>query len=138
MLEVLEDLVQAGKIRWFGWSTDRVASFEKFAESPNCVAVQQHMNVAWDEWSNLDLLRLAERSGCASLARTPLARKSVFRSFTEWKSGRGSLSETDIRHLLDLENGPAAETIARVDAVREILQSDGRSTVQGHLPGFGR
>lgn len=127
--QVLEELVQAGKIRWFGWSTDRVASFEQFADSPHCVAVQQHLNVAWDEWSNRDLLHLAERAGCASLVRGPLGHGLLTGKY----HAEARPPADDFRHDWNLVDGEQAETLARLEAVRDILQSDGRSLVQGAL-----
>ena len=42
--EVLESLVSEGKIRAYGWSTDRVDAARDFAQGPNCTAIQQQLN----------------------------------------------------------------------------------------------
>ena len=44
----LESLVDAGKIRSFGWSTDDPARIALFARSPHCAAAQVHFNVIDD------------------------------------------------------------------------------------------
>ena len=125
----LEQLVQEGKVRWFGWSTDRVESFVQFADSEDCVAVQQHFNVLWDEMSNLELLQLAERSSCASLVRGPLGHGLLTGKY----SARSKPPADDFRSVWDLEDGAQAEKLRQLDQVREILQSGGRSLVQGAL-----
>jgi len=46
--DTLETLVQAGKIRAYGWSTDSPERAAVFAEGQNCVAIQHQMNVLDD------------------------------------------------------------------------------------------
>ena len=126
--EVLEELVAAGKIRWYGWSTDRVESFVQFVDSPNCVAVQQHINVAWDEYANLDLLRLAEKNHCASLARSPLGH-----GLYSGKYQVAGAAPKDFRSGWNLSDGEQANRLHQLAAVQDILQSDGRTVTQGAL-----
>jgi aryl-alcohol dehydrogenase-like predicted oxidoreductase len=45
LLEVLEDLVRAGKIRYYGWSTDDVERARLFARGEHCIAIEHRLNV---------------------------------------------------------------------------------------------
>src|SRR5690606_19023223 len=46
--DTLDRLVQEGKIRTYGWSTDFVDRAQFFAERPDCTAIQLEMNVIDD------------------------------------------------------------------------------------------
>ena len=70
MRDTLETLVQAGKIRAYGWSTDSPERAAVFAEGQNCVAIQHQMNVLDD---NPALIALCEEFNLASINRGPLA-----------------------------------------------------------------
>ena len=70
MADSLENLVAVGKIRAYGWSTDSVERAKVFAERPNCVAIQQQMNVLDD---NPAMIALCEDFNLASINRGPLA-----------------------------------------------------------------
>src|ERR1043166_9224417 len=48
MVDVLESLVNEGKIRYYGWSTDLVEGARLFAEGKHCVAIQHDLNVIQD------------------------------------------------------------------------------------------
>ncbi|MDX1378027.1 MAG: aldo/keto reductase, partial [Anaerolineales bacterium] len=48
---VLEELVSAGKIRWYGWSTDDVDSAREFASAESakhCTSIQFRLNAIFD------------------------------------------------------------------------------------------
>lgn len=60
----LEKLVASGKIRTYGWSTDRVEAVKSFSKSPNCAVVQQQLSVLD---GNLELLTLSQRLDLASM-----------------------------------------------------------------------
>ncbi|HSV86567.1 MAG TPA: aldo/keto reductase, partial [Levilinea sp.] len=62
----LEELVQQGKIRTYGWSTDRVDAVKIFSTSPNCGVVQQQLSVLD---GNMELLALCEELNLASINR---------------------------------------------------------------------
>lgn len=70
VLDVLEELVVAGKVRWYGSSVSDPAIVRAMAEGPHMVAAQHELNVLRGE---LDTLTVAEDLGLASLNRTPLA-----------------------------------------------------------------
>jgi aryl-alcohol dehydrogenase-like predicted oxidoreductase len=133
VLETLEELVAAGKIRAYGWSTDLVESAGWFAAKPGCATVQHNLNVFDDA---PEMLALCEREDLASINRAPLAM-----GFLSGKFGPDSvLPIDDVRGqnggewVPYFENGrPKPELLEKVSAVREILTSDGRTPAQGAL-----
>src|SRR5215218_10429923 len=70
VVDVLEELVAAGKLRWYGSSVSDPPIVRAMAEGPHMVAAQHELNVLRGE---LETLTVAEDLGLASLNRTPLA-----------------------------------------------------------------
>jgi len=129
--EELEALVREGKIRTYGWSTDRLDAVQRFAEGPNCGIVQQALNI-FD--GNLELLRACDALDLASLNRSPLGMGLLTGKFTP----ETTFDSDDVRASAEwfggLKDGkPNPEWLQRLDAVREILTSGGRSLAQGAL-----
>ncbi len=127
----LDGLVAAGKIRTYGWSTDRLDAVEAFSSSGNCAVVQQQFSV-FD--GNDDLLRYCERGNLASMNRGPLAMGLLTGKF----SPDTSFSSDDFRQKVSwhpgYENGkPRKAWLDALASVREILASDGRTLAQGAL-----
>ncbi|MFE2061053.1 aldo/keto reductase [Streptomyces sp. NPDC059467] len=132
MQGALEDLVAAGKIRHYGWSTDDPALPTALA-GPHFAAVQHELNVLSDA---PDMLRLVAEHNWASVNRSPLAMGLLSEKYT----GDTRLAQDDVRGdeappwmRYFADGAPAGEWLKRRDAVREILTSDGRSLVQGAL-----
>ncbi|WP_375573236.1 aldo/keto reductase [Ahrensia marina] len=123
----LERLVEDGKIRAYGWSTDSVACAETWTGSPRFGAVQMRLNV-FDGVQ--DLLAMAEREGLAVLCREPLAQ-----GILTGKYGASSqLAEGDVRKTKwNLTEGREARRLATYEALREWLTIGGRTPVQGAL-----
>ena len=69
LMEVLEDLVCAGKIHYYGWSTDDVERARLFAGGEHCIAIEHRLNVFND---NAAMLDLCQEQDLASLNRVPL------------------------------------------------------------------
>ena len=132
VLDTLEALVSAGKIRGYGWSTDDSEKARRFAEGPHCTAVQFNFNVLQD---NPAMLALLDEHDLAGLNRGPLAMGLLTGKFT----ADSRLPGDDIRGagapwMQQFQDGrPNPEWLARIDAVREILTSSGRSLAQGAL-----
>lgn len=129
--DVLEELVQAGKIRTYGWSTDRPDAVEAFSTSPNCGVVQQQLNI-FD--GNMELLGLCEKLDLASINRGPLGMGVLTGKFNP----NSTFSEDDVRKHAEwfpgLKDGkPSQEWLDALDAVREVLKSNGRTLTQGSL-----
>lgn len=131
--DTLETLVAAGKIRAYGWSTDSPERAGVFAERPNCVAIQHQINVLDD---NPALVAICEEFNLASINRGPLAMGLLTGKF----STGATLPIDDVRGRHSPEwmgyfkNGQANPLwLKKLEAVREILTSEGRTLAQGAL-----
>jgi aryl-alcohol dehydrogenase-like predicted oxidoreductase len=124
--DTLEDLVVAGKIRAYAWSTDDPARARLFAQGPHCTAVQHRLNLLED---NPKMVALCEELHLASVNRGPLAMGLLTGKFTS----QSRLPEDDVRHGWDFRAGPVAERLHTLEAVREVLTSGGRTLAQGAL-----
>ncbi len=134
VLDVLEELVDEGKIRFFGWSTDLPNRAEIFAQSKHCVAIQHNLNIFCD---NAEMLDLCERNRLASINRGPLAMGLLTGKYLDVITVQDA---EDIRYRNDLDwltyfkDGiPSPEMTEQLRAIREVLTSGGRSIVQGAL-----
>lgn len=127
---VLEELVTEGKIRSYGWSTDDVEAARQFSTSKHCVAVQHELNLFSDAGPMLDL---CEELNLLSINRTPLAMGLLTGKF---RSG-ARLPADDVRAADEgvwfSDGRPREDHLSRLEAVREILCSDGRTLTQGAL-----
>jgi len=131
--ETLERLVEAGKIRAYGWSTDFTERAEVFAEGPKCSAVQLQLNVLDD---NPEMIALCEKHNLAALNRGPLAMGLLTEKYTTpvkvaADDVRGEKSPEWMKYFKDGKPNP--EWAERRDAIREILTSGGRTLAQGAL-----
>ena len=130
--DVLEALVAEGKIRAYGWSTDSPEGAAIFAEGPGCAGVQHELNLFSDAPV---MLALCERRDLASVNRSPLAMGLLTGKF----DAMARLSMDDVRGdepawMKWFAHGrPRPEFLDRLDAVREILTSEGRTPAQGAL-----
>jgi aryl-alcohol dehydrogenase-like predicted oxidoreductase len=131
--ETLESLVEEGKIRAYGWSTDYPVRVEVFAQGPKCAAIQLQLNVLDD---NSEVIALCEKYDLAALNRGPLAMGLL----TDKYSTKTSLAVDDVRGKKSPEwmkyfkdGKPNSEWLRKRDAVRQILTSNGRSVAQGAL-----
>ena len=131
--ETLEALVEEGKIRAYGWSTDFPDRVEVFAQGPKCAAVQLQLNVLED---NPSIIALCERYNLAALNRGPLAMGLLTDKYNaETKPAaddvRGVKSPEWMKYFK--EGKPNADWLKKRDAVRDILTSHGRTVAQGAL-----
>jgi aryl-alcohol dehydrogenase-like predicted oxidoreductase len=131
--EVLEGLVAAGRIRWYGWSTDFPDRARLFAEGPHCTAVQVQLNVLDDA---PEVLSVCDGYDLAAINRGPLAMGLVSGKYT---MDSDPLPEDDIRRMTPdwmkyfTDGRPNPEWLNRLQAVIEILRSNGRTPAQGAI-----
>jgi len=125
LMEVLEDLVRAGKIRYYGWSTDDVERARLFARGEHCIAIEHRLNVFNDNAAMLDLCR---EQDLASLNRVPL----LMGVLTGRWSRETKLEEGDPRAQWFEDEG-FLKLLACAQQIEPYLTSDGRSYVQGAL-----
>ena len=131
--ETLESLVEEGKIRTYGWSTDYPERVEVFARGPKCTAVQLQLNVMDD---NPAVIALCEKYDLAALNRGPLAMGLLTDKYsTDTRLAaddvRGKKSPDWMKYFKD--GKPNSEWLSKRDAVRQILASNGRTVAQGAL-----
>jgi aryl-alcohol dehydrogenase-like predicted oxidoreductase len=125
LMEVLEDLVRAGKIRYYGWSTDDVERARLFARGEHCIAIEHRLNVFNDNAAMLDLCR---EEDLVSLNRVPL----LMGVLTGRWSPETKLEEGDPRAQWFEQEG-FLKLLACAQQIEPYLTSDGRSYVQGAL-----
>jgi aryl-alcohol dehydrogenase-like predicted oxidoreductase len=134
LLDVLESLVEEGKIRSYGWSTDDPGRADAWgAAGEHCTAIQHDFSLMYG--TKPEVLETAERHGLASVNRGPLA----MGLFTGKYQADTEIGPDDVRAsaapwmVLFRDGRPAPEYLARLDAVREVLTSGGRTLAQGAL-----
>ncbi len=128
---VLERLVDEGKIRTYGWSTDRTDAVRAFSTLPRCAVVEQQMSVLD---GNAELLALCEEWNLASLIRGPLGMGSL----TGKLAVGSTFPDDDVRRHANwhpaFQDGRAArDWLTKLEAIRAVLTSDGRTLAQGAL-----
>jgi aryl-alcohol dehydrogenase-like predicted oxidoreductase len=125
LLDVLEDLVRAGKIRYYGWSTDDIERARLFARGEHCIAIEHRLNVFND---NAAMLDLCQENDLASLNRGPLLMGVLTGRWTPETKLEGDdpragwFSHDEFLNLL-----------ACAQQIEPFLTSHGRSYVQGAL-----
>lgn len=124
--EALETLVQEGKIRWYGWSTDAVVSARVFAEGQHCTAIQHDLNLIHD---TPEMLTLCEDQNLVSINRSPLARSALTGKY----DAATTFAADDIRQYSWSREKYFDRALAQLDSVREILTSSGRTLAQGAI-----
>lgn len=130
LVATFEELVAAGKIRAYGTSATALGYIAAIAAGGHGVSVQQQLNVfgAEDE-----ALAATEEFDLAVLARTPLAMGLLSGRYTSPEQ----LPAGDVRRntpwltYFYAEHMP--DWLARLDAVRDLLTTGGRTLVQGAL-----
>lgn len=113
--DYMEELVEEGKIRWYGWSTDWPHQLKVFMKGEHCTCTEQDFNIFA---GNEETLKLCEDNNLASLNRSPL--------------GGGALTTKPHRTGQD-DRGVGEEEIRTFEAIRDVLTSGGRTVVQGAL-----
>ncbi|MCT9083479.1 aldo/keto reductase [Streptomyces fulvoviolaceus] len=129
--DACEEFVDEGLIRAYAWSTDDPARAAVFAEGEHCAAVQHAINVLQDA---PEMLALCEESELASINRSPLA-MGLLAGKRQGASDAGDIRSRPPAWLQGFGDGSAADPdwLARIDALKEILTSDGRTLAQGAL-----
>ncbi|WBC09095.1 aldo/keto reductase [Micromonospora sp. WMMA1947] len=133
LVGTLDELVDAGLIRAYGWSTDRADRAGAFAQvARGAAAVQHALSVLRDAPAMLDA---CDKHDLASLARGPLGMGLLTGKYTP----ESTLPRDDVRGLGPTwlewfrSGRPAPEWLRRVAAVRDALTADGRTLAQGAI-----
>jgi aryl-alcohol dehydrogenase-like predicted oxidoreductase len=126
LMQVLENLVQEGKIRWYGWSTDLVDRAQIFASGEHCTSIQFQLNALFD---NPEMRKLCATSDLAGINKDPLHRGILTGKFDT----QTTFPEDDIRSRRDFGDETMTARLQSVDALRDVLTSSGRTLAQGAL-----
>jgi aryl-alcohol dehydrogenase-like predicted oxidoreductase len=128
---VLEDLVAEGKVRTYGWSTDRPDAIEVFSTGPGCGVIEQELNVFT---GSAELVALAERLNLGNLNRAPLGMGMLTGKITPETRFRDDDIRQKVGWFAGIKDGRAnQEWLDALGSIREILMSDGRTLTQGAL-----
>jgi aryl-alcohol dehydrogenase-like predicted oxidoreductase len=128
----LEGLVDAGKIAWFGVSTDSPELAAPYLDSPHFTAVQIELNVLDD---NPAMIAFCDDNDLAGLCRSPLAMGLLGGRY----DAATRIGADDIRGKQPewmrwfVDGRPAPDYLERLEAVRGELTADGRTLAQGAL-----
>jgi len=124
--DVLEDLVQEGKIRWYGWSTDLVERARVFAGGEHCTAIQFALNALDD---NIEMRNLCAEFDMGGINKDPLNRGFLTGKF----SADTTMPDDDIRSQTNFRDERIARRLKTIEALRDVLTVGGRSIAQGAL-----
>ena len=124
--DFLEKLVEEGKIRWYGWSTDNPDGARVFAQGQHCTAIQHWMNMSADK---PQMLAVCEEHDQASIIRSPLGMGMMTGKF----NSDTTFPEDDVRHGWDLRAERPTQHIQRVEAVRKIFADAGEVRTQAQI-----
>jgi aryl-alcohol dehydrogenase-like predicted oxidoreductase len=132
VIETLEGLVSDGKIRAYGCSTDAPALATAFATGPHCAAVQHQLNVLDDAPA---MLAVCGAYGLASVNRGPLAMGLLSGKYTAGSMLPGDDVRGDSPAWMRYFRGgrPDPRWLRRLEAIRAVLTSNGRTLVHGAL-----
>ena len=126
VIVVLDELVQEGKIRWYGWSTENADGARVFARGEHCVAIQHPLNITQDAPA---MLAVCAEFNLASLNRSPLA----MGLFTGKFNAQTTFPEDDVRSGWNMQAGWQATGLEQLPRLRAVLTQDGRSLAQAAL-----
>lgn len=126
VIEVLEELVAAGKIRWYGWSTDEPDRAAAFAGAPHMTALQFEVNVLRDA---PEMIALCEENDWAGLVKRPLSSGLLAGKY----DAATRFSDDDGRRSWNLGAPEAEGLLAAVGRLRPLLAVDGRTMAEGAI-----
>ena len=127
LMEGLEELVSAGKIRWYGWSTDDPERAEIFAQGDHCASVQHRLNI-FDRAEKM--LEVCDDYDIASINKSPLGS-----GLLTGKYGPESkiTDPKQWRQRVDFGEERLVDRFNQLEALREVLTSRGHTLAQAAL-----
>jgi aryl-alcohol dehydrogenase-like predicted oxidoreductase len=122
----LETMVEEGKIRWYGWSTDNPEGARVFAQGQHCTAIQHAMNMGYD---TPEMLGVCEEHDQASIDRGPLGRGILTGKF----NSESRFPKDDVRLGWDLKAEKAAQRLKHIGSVRKMFADAGETRTQAQI-----
>jgi aryl-alcohol dehydrogenase-like predicted oxidoreductase len=117
----LETLVEEGKIRWYGWSTDHPEAARVFSQGAHCTAIQHFLNMARQRDDLPEMLMVCEEQDQASIIRSPLVMGMLTGKFNI----EMIFPKDDVRSRWDLRAGRTPQNIQRTEVVRRMFAEAG-------------
>lgn len=114
----LENLVDEGKIRWYGWSTDNVEGARVFAQAEHCVAIQHRLNMK-DYYPKM--LAVCDEYDLASINRSPL----VSGFLTGKYKVDTTFAKDDVRSTWNLQDERTIHALKQIESVRKFFAEAG-------------
>lgn len=132
IFECLDRMRVAGKVGAFGWSTDFADRAGAFEDMPGFQSLQFAMNVFLPAH---EMVSAAKRTKRSALIRSPLAMGLLSGKYTRGAAlNRDDVRAQNLDWLNWFEDGKIApEYQPKLAAIGELLQSGGRSMVQGAI-----
>lgn len=125
-LDALEELVAAGLIRWYGWSTDDPARARLMAAGEHCTAVEHRLSLSFDA---PEMLAVCAEEDLAAVARSPLNSGVLTGKFT----ATSTFGPDDGRYDISFAEGTGALRLRQIERVRGRIAGDRRSLTQAAL-----
>ncbi len=123
---ILEELASAGKIRWYGWSTDLVERARAFAGGTHCTSIQFRLNAIFD---NVEMRDICADFDLAGINKDPLSM-----GFLTGKFNSGTtFPQNDIRSGMDFSHPRVQRRLKIAEELRDLLTSNRRTMAQGAL-----
>lgn len=114
----LEALVDKGKIRWYGWSTDNVEGARVFAQGEHCAAIQHRLNMK-DYYPKM--LAVCEEYDLASINRSPLVSGFLTGKF----NAETTFPKDDVRSIWNLRDERTMHALQQIEAARKFFADAG-------------
>jgi aryl-alcohol dehydrogenase-like predicted oxidoreductase len=133
IFDVMDDAIAAGKVGAYGWSTDFPDRIDAVADRANFVSVQHGANVLF---SAPAVFPLVEKYDLVSLNRSPLAMGALTGKYSgpDATIPSGDLRSQNMDWMDWFKDARVAPQVAAtLDAVRDLLCTDGRTLAQGSL-----
>ncbi len=132
IFEEMEKARLAGKLRAYGWSTDFPESAKAMLDLEGFIGIEHAMNLFVDVPS---IQATVEQKNLVALLRSPLAMGLLTGKY----NSSTKMPAADVRSVNNSKRDyfhdakPAPAHLRNLDAIRDILQSDGRTLAQGSL-----
>jgi aryl-alcohol dehydrogenase-like predicted oxidoreductase len=123
---ILEELVSAGNIRWYGWSTDIADSAREFAVGEHCTSIQFRLNAIYD---NPEMRNVCAEFDLVGINKDPLNKGILTGKF----NSASTFPKNDIRSRENFSDPEVVKRLKIVDEIREVLTSNDRTMAQGAL-----
>lgn len=127
--DVLETLVEEGKIRWYGWSTANPEGARVFAQGKHCTAIQHWLNMVKERDDLSQMLAVCEEYDQASVIRSPLVMGILTGKFNL----DTKFPEDDVRHGWDFRTGRQPQILQSIEAVRKMFADAGEVRTQAQI-----